>query len=61
MESIVYIYPTIYLLFVHYQNLHHHMTKGEIEHYFGVDEHDKGKENSHSNRLLVTHFETNAE
>ena len=31
-----------FYFFVMRQNLHHHMTKREIEYYFGVDHHDKG-------------------
>lgn len=36
------LYLLIYLP-VYHQNLHHHMTKREIEHFFGVDDHEKGK------------------
>ena len=38
------------LLLIFKQTLHHHMTKREIQYYFNVDDHDKGRK-----QLFVLH------
>lgn len=37
-------------LLIFQQKLHHHMTKREIQYYFNVDDHDKGRK-----QLFVLH------
>ena len=44
----------IYLIICLYnQNLHHHMTKREIEDFFDVDDHDKGNKNLQKVEVIV--------